>query len=79
MGEFRGCKDIELNNTNLFLQTKRKANFSTHGRSLLKQQLPEKDLNAVTQHWTAQKVGTGFGGKPEVGVKIETLLARVKP
>lgn len=41
--------------------------------------LPEKDLKAVTAHWQANKVGTGFGGKPEVGVKIETLLARVKP
>lgn len=40
--------------------------------------LPEKDLEAVKAHWSAMKTGTGFGGKPEVGVKIEDLLARIK-
>lgn len=40
--------------------------------------LPAQDLAAVTAHWQALKIGTGFGGKPEVGVKIEDLLARVK-
>lgn len=40
--------------------------------------LPEKDLEAVKAHWQAMKAGTGFGGKPEVGIKIEDLLARIK-
>ncbi len=40
--------------------------------------LPANEYAAVTAHWQAMKVGTGFGGKPEVGVKIEDLLARVK-
>lgn len=40
--------------------------------------LPAKDLAAVTAHWQAQKVGSGFAGKPEVGIKIEDLLARIK-
>lgn len=40
--------------------------------------LPANEYAAVQAHWKALKVGTGFGGKPEVGVKIEDLLARVK-
>jgi phosphate transport system substrate-binding protein len=40
--------------------------------------LPQKDLDAVKAHWAAMKTGTGFGGKPEVGIKIEDLLARIK-
>ena len=40
--------------------------------------LPEKDLAAVKAHWEAMKTGTGFGGKPEVGIKIEDLLARIQ-
>lgn len=40
--------------------------------------LPAQDLAAVTAHWQALKLGTGFSGKPEVGVRIEDLLARVK-
>jgi phosphate transport system substrate-binding protein len=40
--------------------------------------LPEQDLAAVKAHWSAMKTGTGFGGKPEVGIKIEDLLARIK-
>jgi len=40
--------------------------------------LPAKDLAAVTAHWQARKVGSGFAGKPEIGVKIEDLLARIK-
>lgn len=40
--------------------------------------LPEKDLLAVKAHWEAMKTGTGFGGKPEVGIKIEDLLARIQ-
>ena len=40
--------------------------------------LPEKDMEAVKAHWNAMKTGTGFGGKPEVGIKIEDLLARIQ-
>lgn len=40
--------------------------------------LPEKEQKAVISHWKALKPGTGFGGKSEVGVKIEELLARIK-
>ena len=40
--------------------------------------LPANEYLAVLAHWQALKVGTGFGGKPEVGIKIEELLSRVK-
>lgn len=40
--------------------------------------LPANEYAAVTKHWKALKPGTGFGGVPEVGVKIEDLLARIK-
>ncbi|CAG0994003.1 Protein SphX [Methylophilaceae bacterium] len=40
--------------------------------------LPVKEQDAVIAHWKALKPGTGFGGKAEVGVKIEELLARIK-
>jgi phosphate transport system substrate-binding protein len=40
--------------------------------------LPANEYAAVTKHWKALKPGTGFGGVPEVGVKIEELLARIK-
>jgi phosphate transport system substrate-binding protein len=40
--------------------------------------LPANEYAAVTKHWKALKAGTGFGGTPEVGVKIEELLARIK-
>jgi phosphate transport system substrate-binding protein len=40
--------------------------------------LPEKDMQAVQAHWAALKTGTGFGGKPEVGIKIEDLLKRIQ-
>lgn len=40
--------------------------------------LPANEYTAVTKHWKALKAGTGFGGIPEVGVKIEELLARIK-
>ncbi|HYN54580.1 MAG TPA: PstS family phosphate ABC transporter substrate-binding protein [Methylotenera sp.] len=40
--------------------------------------LPSNEYAAVTKHWKALKPGTGFGGVPEVGVKIEELLARIK-
>lgn len=40
--------------------------------------LPEKDQKAVIAHWKSLKSGSGFGGKSEVGVKVEDLLARIK-
>lgn len=40
--------------------------------------LPAKDQAAVIAHWKSLKPGTGFGGKAEIGVKIEDLLARIK-
>jgi len=40
--------------------------------------LPANEYAAVTKHWKALKPGTGFDGVPEVGVKIEELLARIK-
>ncbi|PKO25367.1 MAG: protein sphX [Betaproteobacteria bacterium HGW-Betaproteobacteria-8] len=39
--------------------------------------LPDNESAAVKAHWQARKVGTGFGGHPEVGVKIEDLLKRI--
>jgi len=40
--------------------------------------LPADEYAAVTSHWKALKPGTGFGGVPEVGVKIKDLLLRIK-
>lgn len=40
--------------------------------------LPPNELKAVEAHWKALKPGTGFGGTPEVGVRIEELLNRIK-
>jgi len=40
--------------------------------------LPAKEQQAVIKHWKELKPGSGFGGKAEVGVKIEELLARIK-
>jgi len=40
--------------------------------------LPANEYAAVTAHWKALKPGSGFGGVPEVGVKIEELLKRIK-
>ncbi len=40
--------------------------------------LPANEYAAVGKHWKALKPGTGFDGTPEVGVKIEELLARIK-
>jgi phosphate transport system substrate-binding protein len=40
--------------------------------------LPTNEYVAVTKHWKALKPGTGFDGTPEIGVKIEDLLARIK-
>ena len=40
--------------------------------------LPANEYAAVDAHWKSLKPGTGFGGVPEVGVKIEELLKRIK-
>lgn len=40
--------------------------------------LPPSEYAAVTAHWKSLKPGTGFGGVPEVGVKIEDLIKRIK-
>jgi phosphate transport system substrate-binding protein len=40
--------------------------------------LPADEYQAVTAHWQALKPGTGFGGVPEIGVKIKDLLQRIK-
>lgn len=40
--------------------------------------LPANEYMAVNKHWKALKPGTGFDGVPEVGVKIDDLLARIK-
>ncbi len=40
--------------------------------------LPANEYAAVNKHFKALKPGTGFDGTPEVGIKIEELLARIK-
>ncbi|WP_047551031.1 PstS family phosphate ABC transporter substrate-binding protein [Methylotenera sp. G11] len=40
--------------------------------------LPQNEYLAVNNHWKALKPGTGFDGVPEVGVKVEDLLSRIK-
>jgi phosphate transport system substrate-binding protein len=40
--------------------------------------LPANEYEAVYKHWKALKPGTGFDGVPEVGVRIDELLARIK-
>ncbi|HYN54102.1 MAG TPA: PstS family phosphate ABC transporter substrate-binding protein [Methylotenera sp.] len=40
--------------------------------------LPAKEYDAVHRHWQARKPGTGFNGVPEIGVKIDELLSRIK-
>lgn len=39
--------------------------------------LPDNEVAAVIKHWQDRKTGTGFGGEPEIGVKIEDLLKRI--
>lgn len=39
--------------------------------------LPKHEQEVVYNHWKALKPGTGFGGVPEVGVKIEELIKRI--
>jgi phosphate transport system substrate-binding protein len=56
--------------------------YLTNSRELIEEvkyvPLPEKDQKAVLNHWKSLKSGSGFGGKSEVGVKIEDLLSRIK-
>jgi phosphate transport system substrate-binding protein len=40
--------------------------------------LPNEDYAAVTEHFKAMKPGTGFNGTPEIGVKIQDLIKRIK-
>ncbi len=40
--------------------------------------LPSSDYAAVKAHFKALKPGTGFGGKNEVGIKIQDLINRIK-
>ncbi len=40
--------------------------------------LPTADYAAIKEHFKALKAGTGFGGKNEVGIKVQDLLSRVK-
>lgn len=40
--------------------------------------LPQKDYESVKAHFKALKAGTGFGGTPEIGIKITDLLSRIK-
>jgi len=40
--------------------------------------LPAEDYAAVTEHFKALKPGTGFNGTPEVGIKIQELIKRIK-
>lgn len=56
--------------------------YLDHAAKLVKEvkyvPLPENEYKAVNEHWKALKPGTGFGGTPEVGIKIEDLLKRIK-
>ncbi len=40
--------------------------------------LNSSEYQAVSAHWKSMKAGTGFDGTPEVGVKIEELIKRIK-
>lgn len=40
--------------------------------------LPAREYEAVHQHWLSRKAGTGFNGVPEIGVRIDTLISRIK-
>jgi len=54
--------------------------YLTEGASLVKEvgyvPLPAQAYKLALEHFTAKKLGTVFGGTPEVGVTIENLLAR---
>jgi len=38
--------------------------------------LSNEHYQQAARNFASKKLGTGFGGKPEVGVKVEELLAR---
>jgi phosphate transport system substrate-binding protein len=38
--------------------------------------LPDKAYQLAREHVAKKKLGTGFGGEPEVGVSVEALLQR---
>ena len=38
--------------------------------------LPKEAYDLALKHFNEGKLGTGFGGVPEVGLKVEELLAR---
>ena len=38
--------------------------------------LPKRAYELASKHFRDGKLGTGFGGVPEVGLKVEELLAR---
>jgi phosphate transport system substrate-binding protein len=40
--------------------------------------LTTDDYTAVKSHFKAMKPGTGFGGKNEVGIKVQDLISRIK-
>jgi phosphate transport system substrate-binding protein len=54
--------------------------YMTEGEALAKEvgyvPLPEQSYKVALKHFTDKKLGTVFGGVPEVGVTIESLLAR---
>lgn len=55
--------------------------YLEHSKELIQEvkfiPLPDNEYSAVIEHWQARKTGTGFGGHPEVGIKIEDLLKRI--
>lgn len=55
--------------------------YLEHSKELIQEvkyiHLPDNESAAVMAHWQARKVGSGYGGHPEVGVKIEDLLKRI--
>jgi len=54
--------------------------YLNQGEPLIKEvrylPLPPQAYQIATRHFHEGKVGTGFGGTPEVGLKVEELLAR---
>ena len=46
--------------------------------SLALAQISWQTTESLKKHWKSLKVGTGFGGKNEVGLKIEDLIKRIK-
>ena len=54
--------------------------YLTQGKPLIEEvkyvPLPAQAYALATEHFRSGKLGTGFGGVPEVGLKVEDLLAR---